>query len=37
MSASGIACLSTPMGEREVEEIVEATGRAAVRLAAEGV
>ncbi len=35
-NGNGLACLSTPMGEREIDEIVEATDRAAARLANEG-
>lgn len=36
VNGNGLACLSTPMGEREIDEIVEATDRAAARLAVEG-
>ncbi len=36
VNGNGLACLSTPMGEREIDEIVEATDRAAARLANEG-
>jgi glutamate-1-semialdehyde aminotransferase len=27
VGANGLGCLSTPMGEREIDEIVEATAR----------
>ena len=37
VNGNGLACLSTPMGEREADEIVEATDRATARLATEGV
>ena len=37
VNGNGLACVSTPMGEREIDEIVEATDRAAARLAKEGV
>jgi hypothetical protein len=33
VNGNGLTCLSTPMGEREIDEIVEATDRAAARLA----
>jgi glutamate-1-semialdehyde 2,1-aminomutase len=36
VNGNGLACLSTPMGEREIDEIVEATDRAAARLAGGG-
>jgi glutamate-1-semialdehyde 2,1-aminomutase len=35
VNTNGLGCLSTPMGEREIDEIVEATDRAAARLAQE--
>jgi glutamate-1-semialdehyde 2,1-aminomutase len=34
VNGNGLACLSTPMAEREIDEIVEATDRAAARLTA---
>ena len=35
VGANGLGCLSTPMGEREIEEIAEATARALHVLARE--
>lgn len=36
VNTNGLACLATPMGEREIDEIVEPTDRVAARLAKDG-